>query len=107
MKLKPTITVVAILLTQIGPGGAYAQNQEIDVKALLRRIEELEQKVKALEGGRGSNADPELEQKVKILERRGELAEEAAAEKAKTTPVLTAGAEGFGFSSADKDFSLR
>jgi phosphate-selective porin OprO/OprP len=44
---------------------------------------------------------------VKILERKGELAEEAAAEKAKTTPILTAGADGFGFSSADKDFSLR
>jgi phosphate-selective porin OprO/OprP len=107
MKLRPTITVMAILLTQIGLGSARAQSQEIDVKALLRRIEELEQKVKILEASRGSNANPELEQKVKIPERKGEPAEEAAIEKAKTTPVLTAGADGFGFSSADKDFSLR
>ena len=87
MKLRPTITVVAILLTQIGLGGARAQSQEIDVKALLRRIEELEQKVKILEGKRSSNDFVELEQKVKTLERDRELDQAAAAGKASTGSV--------------------
>ncbi len=97
---------MAILLTQIGSGGAQAQSQEIDVKALLRRIDELEQKVKALEAGRGSNAVPELEQKVKILERKGELAEEAAAEKAKAAPTISIGENGLQVRSADTNFAV-
>lgn len=53
-------------------------------------------------------ADPaELEQRVKVLERKLELAEEQAAEKAKAAPVVTAGAEGFAIRSADGAFQLR
>ncbi len=43
----------------------------------------------------------QLDQKVKILARNGELAEEKAAEEKKTTPIVTVGADGFGFKSAD------
>ena len=43
----------------------------------------------------------ELDQKVKILDRKGELAEEAAAAKKKETPVVKASQDGFGFESAD------
>jgi len=43
----------------------------------------------------------ELKQAVKVLDRKGELAEEAAATKKKETPVLKAGSDGFGFKSAD------
>jgi phosphate-selective porin OprO/OprP len=43
----------------------------------------------------------ELDQKVKILDRKGELADEAAAEKKKVTPVVKASQDGFGFESAD------
>ena len=42
----------------------------------------------------------ELDQKVKILDRKGELAEEAAAAKKKETPIVQA-QDGFGFKSAD------
>lgn len=49
----------------------------------------------------------ELEQRVKILERKLELADEAAAEKAKTTPVTVAGGEGFAWRSADGAHQLR
>ena len=52
--------------------------------------------------------DPaELDQRVRILERRLELADEQAAEKAKKVPVAIAGAEGFGVKSADGAFQLR
>ena len=43
----------------------------------------------------------QLDQKVKILARNGELAEEKAAEEKKSTPIVTTGADGFGFKSAD------
>ena len=43
----------------------------------------------------------QLDQKVKILARNGELAEEKATEEKKNTPIVTTGADGFGFKSAD------
>lgn len=43
----------------------------------------------------------QLEQKVKVIDRKSELAEEAAAAKKKETPVLKASADGFSFASAD------
>jgi len=43
----------------------------------------------------------QLDQKIKILARNGELAEEKAAEEKKSTPIVTTGADGFGFKSAD------
>ena len=49
----------------------------------------------------------ELEQQLKILQRQVELQNEASAEKAKTTPIISAGASGFSFRSADSNFVLR
>lgn len=55
-------------------------------------------------------ADPtnaELDQKIKVLERKLEVADEAAAAKAKDAVKVTAGKEGFSISSADKGFQLK
>ena len=49
----------------------------------------------------------ELKQAVKVIDRKGELAEEAAAAKKKETPVLKAGADGFGFKSADGQHEIK
>lgn len=49
----------------------------------------------------------QLDQKLRILERNIEIKDETATAAAKAAPVLTAGASGFIFSSADKKFSLR
>ncbi len=49
----------------------------------------------------------ELDQKVRILERKAELNQEADETKAKEAPRLSAGANGFSFSSADTNFLLR
>lgn len=49
----------------------------------------------------------QLDQKVKILERKLELADEAAAAKAKEMPVVNAGKEGFSLSSADNSYQLK
>lgn len=48
-----------------------------------------------------------LEQKQRILERRLELEQEKALEKAKDTPILGAGKEGFFLKSADGSFQLK
>lgn len=64
----------------------------------------------AIGSGTTSRAEPsleELDQKVRVLERKLELADEAAAAKAKEAPTFSAGASGFGLSSADKSYSLR
>src|SRR4051812_5269607 len=49
----------------------------------------------------------ELDQQLRILQRRSEIAEEAAAAKAKTATAPAAGDKGFSLTSADKEFSLR
>jgi len=49
----------------------------------------------------------ELDQKVRVLERKKELEQEAAGDKAKSTPVLSAGPEGFALRSADTNFVLK
>ena len=48
----------------------------------------------------------ELKQAVKVIDRKGELAEEAAAAKKKETPIVKAG-DGFGFKSADGQHEIK
>src|SRR5258708_341998 len=58
-----------------------------DINKLLRRIDE-------------------LEQKVKVMERNREVDQETAAEKAKTTPTVSLGAAGLVIRSADSNFVM-
>ena len=87
------------------------------IKQLQKRIEELEQKVNALEGGKATNAVAgdakakqhidELDQKVKVLEREKELEQEAQEAKAKEAPKISIGEDGFAFASAKGDFAMQ
>lgn len=108
--------VVQSLAAQDTPVGAPATAE--DIRALRQKIEELEQKVKVLEGSRKREGDEiksqqhieELDQKVKVLERNRELDREAAEAKAKSTPTINMAEQGFaGFvlNSPDKDFTLK
>src|SRR5688572_8159636 len=87
MKMNRTTIVTLALGTLLGVKTANAQQPEVDVKALIQRLQE-------------------LEQKVKVLERKEELTGEAAAEKAKATPTLSIGANGLVATSADTNFSF-
>ena len=49
----------------------------------------------------------ELEKEIRILKRQKELDQEQADQKAKETPIFTAGKEGFALKSADGNFQLR
>src|ERR1035441_4005336 len=83
------------------------------IKQLQRRIEELEQKVKTLEGGKAPPEAPsdaksqqqiqQLGQEVKILERQRELDQEDKEAKAKEAPRINIGGDGFSLASARGD----
>jgi len=87
MKTNRTIIATLALGVFLGVKVANAQSPEVDVNALVQRLQQ-------------------LEQQVKILERKGELDKEAAAEKAKTIPTLSIGASGLQASSADTNFTF-
>ena len=82
--------MVAILKLQLAGARLVAQDTATptDGNALLQRIEE-------------------LEQKVKVLDRKREFGEEAAAEKAKTAATFSIGSSGLQVQSADTNFVLR
>jgi phosphate-selective porin OprO/OprP len=95
-------------------GGATQSVEAAEIEALKKEVQELGQKVQALEHQRDldqqTNTDTaqqqiqDLDQKVRILERQRELDQESAAALAKTQPRIMVGANGFSFGSADSNF---
>jgi phosphate-selective porin OprO/OprP len=90
MNIHWTIAVAAILGIQFTAPSLWAQetNPPIDTNALLRRIEE-------------------LEHRVRVLDRKREIGEEAAAEKARTTPTVTIGSGGLVVRTPDTNFLMK
>ena len=89
MNIHRNIAVIAVVGLQLSTAGLLAQNPgQPDFNELLRRIEE-------------------LEQKVKIQDRKTELDKEVAVEKAKTAASVSIGAGGFQVRSADSNFVMR
>ena len=93
-----------------------ATNRNADIEALKQQIQELDRKVQALEHQRELDQQTNnavthdeiqgLDQQVRILGRQRELDQESAVTTAKTLPKISAGADGFSFTSADTNFSL-
>lgn len=88
MRLKHIALAAAIGLSATGLQAQTAQEQAETIKQLIKRIEE-------------------LEQKVKITDRKYELDKEDATAKAKAAPTVSIGASGFSFQSADKNFGFK
>jgi phosphate-selective porin OprO/OprP len=92
--MKSRIQLALLILA----GGLLAPDLPVMAEDSTNEIDELKQEVQA------------LDQKLRILERKQELDQDAAAEKsqatARTMPVITAGANGFVIRSADTNFSL-
>jgi phosphate-selective porin OprO and OprP len=86
-QISRAIAVAAILGSRLGISDAWAQSQ-VDTNALLQRIED-------------------LEQQVKILQRRDELSDDAAADKAKTTPTVVIDQNGLSAQSANTNFVVQ
>lgn len=85
MKLFNTSAFV-LALSAVTPN--FAADDAARIRDLERRLEE-------------------LDQKYRVLERRLEIEGEAAAEKAKTAPSMSIGANGFNFRSNDTNFVLK
>ena len=102
---------------QAATDAAAAQAEKDRTQRLLNKIAELENKLNALENGHSlpeiaaateqAPTVEQLDQKIRILERKNELASEAAEAKSKETPRVSVGANGFVLSSADTNFVLR
>jgi phosphate-selective porin OprO/OprP len=88
VKLNQLIAASLVLVAQGGVKEIWAQSADVDVKALLQRVEE-------------------LEQIVKIQDRKQELGNEAAAEKAKAAASVSIGAGGLQVRSADSNFLFK
>jgi len=117
MKSHSVYPLVALALLTWQLQAQEAPTGTNDIKALLQRIEELEQKVKALEQNQKPSVDTnaaareekiqELDQKVKALQRNRELDEEAAETNARQLPQISLGADGFVLRSADTNFAVQ
>jgi phosphate-selective porin OprO/OprP len=107
-----------LLIAGLGAGASEVRAQEGDtaeiIRQLQKRVEELEQKVRNLESGKGQGTQTNdaqrkmetLEQQVKVLERKRELDQEAEAEKAKSLPTVSLGMNGLIVRSADTNFLM-
>ncbi|MFB3812512.1 MAG: porin [Terriglobales bacterium] len=112
---------VSVLLVVSGIGGTQCaqaqtvpQNSDVEKRLglLERKLEQLEQRVNAavpasVEAAVSDDRLEALDQKLRILERNRELEQEGLAAKAKQTPVVAAGKDGFSLQSADKSFQLK
>ncbi|HEY4415896.1 MAG TPA: porin [Verrucomicrobiae bacterium] len=91
-------------------GNASNATQSAEVEALKKQVEELAEKINALQNQQPSVANSpsyqDLDQKVRVLERERELDKEDTTALAKTQPKFSLGANGFSFSSADTNFVI-
>ena len=86
--IAPVVGFVALWMAVATTSpGQDQMTTNIDVPALLKRLDE-------------------LEQKVKVLERNRELDHDVATEKAKVTPTVSLGANGLQVKSADSNFTM-
>jgi phosphate-selective porin OprO/OprP len=119
-RISLTLLVAAFVGGQspaLNPLRAQDTNTIEVIKQLQKRIEELEQKVKTLEGKQGGEPGAnqqktnqrveELSTEVKTLEREKQLDAAEAEAKAKAAPRISVGEQGFSLSSANGDFSVQ
>ena len=127
IRIDRVLLTLAVLGAQLASAGLRAADPGTDqLDALRKQVEHLTEKVLLLEKqvadekgkvavppaatvnvAPATPADPridQLDQKVRVFERKQELDKEAAAERAKTTPVVTLGASGLQVRSADSNF---
>ncbi|MGO9587092.1 MAG: porin [Limisphaerales bacterium] len=99
---------------QAASGGASQSAEAAEIEALKKAVQELGQKVQALEHQRDLDQQTnsatareqiqDLDQKVRILARQRELDQETALATAKAAPKFTIGSSGFNAMSADSNF---
>src|SRR5436190_23634203 len=81
------LTATAAIAQQAAPQPG-AEDTEAQIRVLASKLED-------------------LDQQLRVLQRKLEIEKEQAVEKAKATPTVVAGREGFALRSADGDFQLK
>jgi phosphate-selective porin OprO and OprP len=120
-KILRIIGAGVVVGSLIGPAAAQAQDAAPDDPAA--RAATLQQRLASLKSSPPSTAEAaaearavlealtarieELDQQLKILERKLEIEREQAAEKAKTTPAVAVGGQGYSIKSGDGNFQIR
>jgi phosphate-selective porin OprO/OprP len=105
--------LAAIFVVLLGPSLCRADDTADEIKWLRQKVQELEEKVRALENANKSlltNSVPqlqELEKKVGALEEKQNLDAETAQEREKTAPLVSLGGDGFTLASPDKNFAIQ
>jgi phosphate-selective porin OprO/OprP len=129
MRLRRSPWLALVAAGVIASSSPQVLAQSATEEALRQRVEELEEKLERLEQRLAQPALPalaasapsqpaereaalqeqvqELDQQVRILARKRELDQEAAAARAKETASVFAGKDGFGIKSPDNAFQLR
>ena len=116
-----TILLATLLPVQLvsAQTQAPAENRSVEERLALieDKLQQLEKRVDAATPNTATNPDNHeggsaerleaLDQKVRVLERNRELDQENALAKAKETPVVSAGSDGFIISGADKSYRLK
>src|SRR5579862_8135885 len=118
MKTNRAVWVVALGVSLASPSLLCAQDAstiEI-IRRLEKKIDDLEQKVQALQNSKENATTTNdvqsrqnierLDQKVKVLERERELDQEAQSEKNKAAPTVSLGLNGLVVRSADSNFLM-
>ncbi len=102
------------LLSVAGVDSAIADDKDLKIDRLEKRLRLLEERLNANPGlntpNNSGKPDPvvqALDQKIKILERQNEVSKEIALEASKTAPKLEVSNKGVSFTSADGDHSVR
>lgn len=102
------LAVVAVLNTAAAQDAAQIEDAvQSRIRTLEQELQDLKQIVNTQGKANENSRAEELDQKVRILDRKQELANEEAAAKTKTTPVLNVGEKGFSLQSGDGAFNLR
>jgi len=106
---KCTLPILPVMLAAVITGvflpaaPAHAQSRpsadpkDQEIELLKTEVKQLEQRVDTLEG---------LDQKVKVIDRKLEVQQEAAQQKALEMPIVKAGVEGFSLSSPSHDYNI-
>jgi phosphate-selective porin OprO/OprP len=106
-KVLPTALLLAIATPALA-GEPVTVDSDV-LKALIERVDRLESRLDAQDAPAPAEADAALTQRLAILERKLELADEAATAKAPTTPVVTVSDKGLAAKTPDGayEFKLR
>jgi phosphate-selective porin OprO/OprP len=100
----------AILIAQAAAGSASKSSEAATLAALADRLSRIEQRLDATAPASGAGPSEDLDalnQRLLVLERKLEIAQDDAATKAITAPIVSVGEKGLGVKSPDGNYEIK